>query len=350
MLLKDVMSLIENLIWEFCSEKGVSGREKNILELARDKFSKYGETLMDNSGNIIVKVGNHDDNKKNLLLDAHIDQIGFLVTFIDSSGFVKISPCGGIDPRIMVGASLIIHGKKDLLCTVSTIPPHLKEKESDKSVVQTKDLYVDTGIYDGSIDSVVALGDAVSFNSEPCSLLNGKIASCALDNRAGVVTLIRCADLLSRLSGNYGYNVTFALTVQEETTGKGSATSSYLADPEEAIVVDVSFASQPGIPEQKTGSLGKGPMIGISPVLDRDMFEKMLTIAEKKKIPYQIEVMSGKTSTNADQISVNKNGVKTSVLSVPIRYMHTPYEVVDVTDVENTAKLIFEYIREGGTM
>ena len=139
------------------------------------------------------------------------------------------------------------------------------------------------------------------------------------------------------------------LSVQEETFGRGAKTGAFGIDADEAIAIDVSFASQPDVTgEYSKIELSGGPMICISPILSRAMSNKLTDIAKSKEIPYQFEIIGGTTGTNADSITVTKGGIKTAVVSIPQRYMHTPYEVVSLDDVENTARLICEYIKCGG--
>ena len=177
--------------------------------------------------------------------------------------------------------------------------------------------------------------------------MGGKITSPALDNRCSIAALIRVAELLS--GKELDYKVVILLSAQEETYGSGAMTGAFQIDADEAIVVDVSFANQPDVSGQYGSiELDKGPMIGFSPILNRKMTQKLKSLAEAEEIPFQYEAMSGRTGTNADHISVSKGGVKTAMLSIPERYMHTQVEVIHPEDVERTAKLIALYILSGG--
>lgn len=338
--------LIKDLVCKLCSAPGVSGNESNVSHVIKNELCKFGETFIDKNGNVFLNLVNKKENKKTLMLDAHMDQVGFVVTAVQERGFVKIVSCGGIDPRVMKGTSVVIHGKEDVLGTVCLTAPHLKEKNKDESVKEVVDLDVDTGLSSDKAKNLISLGDVVTFKEEPSVLLNNRISSPGIDNRASVAVLIKAVELIDAFKDSIDFNIVVAFTVQEETTGKGAITSSYQIDPDEAIVVDTSFAKQPGISNYKTGTMSGGPMIGISPSLDRKMFEELKKFANKSDIPYQVEVMGGKTGTNADHISVSRAGVRTALISVPIKYMHTPVEVVDVRDIEYSAELIKMYVLE----
>ncbi len=337
------MKNIKDLVFKLCSIPGVSGFEKNISKFVLKEISKYAKTYIDQSGNVIATIGNLDSNK-NIILDAHIDQVGFIVTFINKKGFLKISSCGGIDQRILPGSILQIYGKKIINGIVISTPPHLSYNKKNKNI---SEIYVDTGLNQNEIKDVVSLGDSVSFLSKPKTLLNNRIVAPALDNRASISCLICCAEMLSQIQ--LDHKITLILSVQEETGGLGAKIGAYHIMADEAIVVDVSFASQPGISEEKTGDLSAGPMIGIAPSLSQDVYKKLIEVSKMSNIKYQLEIMSGNTGTNSDLISISKSGIKCGLISIPQRYMHTSNEIVDLDDIENTAKLISIYAKQGGT-
>lgn len=335
---------MENLLSALCSYVGVAGSELNASQYVAKKLSKYADIKIDKNNNVIATLGNKDSNK-HIMLDAHIDQIGLVVTHITETGFLKVAPCGGVDSRIMPGSSVTIHGKKDVTGIVSSIPPHLSDLDSD-TVQKVTDLYIDTGLPYDQLRDIVSMGDNISFCSKFKKLLNNRVSCCSLDNRAGVASLIRCAQLL--FEEKLECKVTILLSSQEEINAKGAKTAAHSLNPDEAIMVDVSFASQPDVPKEKSGVLGNGPMIGISPSLSRNISNKLINLAENSKVPYQFEVMGGTTGTNADKVSISREGIPSGLLSIPLRYMHTPYELVELNDIENTAKLLSLYIKSGG--
>lgn len=337
---------LKEIIFNLCSTSGVSGSEEPAVNAAEKYLEIFADVSTDSNGNLFAVLGNLNA-KKTILLDAHIDRIGLIVTGIDKNGFVKVDKCGGVDIRTLQDSSLVLQNNSNLIGTVCCMPPHLSDGKEDTAVSIDK-TYVDFGMTETEVKKHIKIGDLLTFNTEPKMLLNNKISAPALDNRCSVASLIRCAELLSK-EQSFEYKVIIMLSVQEETFGAGAKTGAFSVNADEAIAVDVSFASQPDVNGQYSKiELSKGPMICISPILNRAMSDKLIEIAENSKIPYQLEPISGATGTNADNIAVTKSGVKTSVVSIPQRYMHTPNEVISLDDVENTAKLICEYIKCGG--
>lgn len=336
----------KKLLFDLCSSYGVSGYEEPAIELSKKYLEDYSEVSIDCNGNLLAVLGNLDA-EKTILLDAHIDRIGVVVTDINDEGFVKIAKCGGIDIRTLQDTIFSLQSNPEITGVVCCMPPHLSDGKENKAVSIDK-TWVDFGMSYEEITKYVSIGDVLAFKSEPKELLNNRIISAALDNRSGVATLIKCAELLNK-EDNLDYKVIILLSVQEETFGTGAKTGAFSIEADEAIVIDVSFASQPDVSGQYSNiDLGKGPMICISPTLNKSMSDKLIDIAESKEIPYQIEPISGVTGTNADNISVTKNGIKTTVVSIPQRYMHTAGEVIALYDIDNTAKLICEYVICGG--
>lgn len=337
---------LKEIIFNLCSTSGASGSEEPAVNAAKKYLETFAKVSTDRNGNLFAELGNLN-SEKTILLDAHIDRIGLIVTGIDKNGFVKVDKCGGVDIRTLQDSSLVLQSNPDIVGTVCCMPPHLTDGKEDTAVAIDK-TYVDFGMCETEIKKHIKIGDVLTFNTEPKMLLNNKICAPALDNRCSVASLIRCAEILSN-EQSLEYKVVIMLSVQEETFGTGAKTGAFSINADEAIAVDVSFASQPDITGQYSKiELSQGPMICISPILNRKMSDKLIEIAENSEIPYQLEPISGTTGTNADNITVTKSGVKTSVVSIPQRYMHTPNEVISLDDVENTAKLICEYIKCGG--
>ncbi len=334
---------LKQLIFDLCSVQGVSGCEEAAANAAKKYLDGIAEVTTDSNGNLFAVTGSKNAGKT-ILLDAHIDRIGVIVTDINENGFVKADRCGGIDSRVMQDSVLMT--ESGLKGTVCCLPPHLTNGKEDKAAPLSK-LWVDFGMPADEVKKQIKIGDRLTFCLEPKALLGGKITAPALDNRCGAAALIYAAHLLSGKPCEY--RVVILLSAQEETFGTGAITGAYQADADEAVTVDVSFASQPDVSGLYSGiGLGKGPMIGIAPILNKKMTNKLITLAKENNIPYQLEPISGSTGTNADHISVTRSGVKTALISIPQRYMHTPAEVISLSDVENTAKLICGYICSGG--
>lgn len=338
---------IKDIIFDLCSTGGVSGSEEPVIQIVKKYFEQYATVSTDQNGNIYAVMGNVKA-EKTILLDAHIDRIGLMVTAIDDNGFVRVDKCGGIDIRTLQDTEVIPQNNPSLTGVVCCMPPHLTDGNEDKATPISK-TWVDFGLDKESISKYISIGDVLTFKSKPKMLLGDKIASACLDDRCGVAALIKVAEILHKAQSNIDYKVVFLLSSQEETFGTGAKTGAFMVDADEAVAVDVSFASQPDISGQYSNiELEKGPMICISPILNKSMSNYFIKIANDNNIPYQLEPISSVTGTNADSISVCKSGVKTAVVSIPQRYMHTPNEVISIKDVENTARLIADYVLSGG--
>ena len=330
------------LLKRLCTAKGVSGREENVCKLIKDEISKYAdEAVIDNNNNVIAKIG--DISEHNIMLDAHLDEIGFVVTYIDDNGFLKVSQCGGMDYRVVQDTRFkVLSESGEITAVACCLPPHLADGGEDKAP-DSDSVYLDTGLPAEKVRELISLGDVVAYDTKPIVLLNNRFTCCSTDNRASCALLLRVAELIKENPVNSG--VTFAFTSQEETYGKGAATAAYKVYPDEAISVDVSFARQSGVEPGESGELGKGAMICISPVLSRRMSYRFISLAKENNIPYQLEVTGGLTGTNGDKISVTRSGIPTAVISIPQRNMHTGVEIVSIDDIESIAQLLYEYIR-----
>ena len=332
---------VKEILFKLSAAAGVGGLP-DAPQTAADMLSKYASVSRDGAGNVIGKISGNSEY--NIMLDAHIDEIGFMVTSVDENGFVTVTDSGGIDSRLLPAMEVIIHGKRKVYGVFCSTPPHLSKK--DDAPRKLSEMHIDTGL-GAEAAEIISVGDRVTYSTVPAALLNGCMTGKSFDNRAGVASLIRAAELLHE-HGSLPCGVTILLSVEEELGCLGAGSAAYAIRPDEAVAVDVSYAKSPGTPPNKTGILGSGPMIGVSPTLCGEITERLKATAKENGIQYQIEAMGGKTSTNADVISISGSGIKTGLVSIPLRYMHTPVEVITESDVENTARLLYEYILKGG--
>lgn len=311
-------------------------------EIAYNALSKYCGCKRDGI-NVIGKLNGKSDYT--LMLEAHIDEVGFIVTDIDDCGFLTVKNCGGIDLRMLPARTVTIHGKQKIIGVFCSTPPHLSSgaKEYD----DIADLKIDSLLGEDAC-KVISIGDYVTFNTNAASLQGGCVTGKSLDNRVGVVCLL---ELASRLHGKeLPFNIIFAFTDAEELGNRGAKTVAFDVSPNEAVVLDVSFADAPDVNPHDCGKLSGGAMIGISPVLDKNISKTFVGIACDNNIPYQTEVMDSKTGTNGDVISISKNGVKTGLLSIPLRNMHSDVEIVDTRDINLLCDLLEAYILKGGIL
>lgn len=336
------MMELKNTIVSLSEAYGASGSESPAAEMAAEMLKEYCSDVKILNGNVIGNFRTETKGLPRLVLDAHIDQIGFAVTYITDEGFIKIGNIGGIDRRLLPAQPVVVHGKRDIKGVICSVPPHLTGGSG--KVLSFDDAAIDTGMTKAELEEIVSLGDSVTFDVKCRDLLGTRITGGALDDRCGVASILYALELLK--NEKLAYNVTVVFSTQEEVGERGAKTGAFVTAPDVALAVDVSFAYAIGEDEEKCGKLGKGAMIGISPSLSREISDKLIAVSKKNDIPYQIEVMSGMTSTNADQYSVSRGGAKTCTVSIPLRNMHTPVEVIDVKDVELTAELLAAFAKE----
>lgn len=335
---------LKEVIKSLADASGVSGDETEAAKLALSYLKEFTNDCYVKNNCVFGNFGKRENGKPHILLDAHIDQIGFVVTYITDDGFIKIANCGGIDRRLLLAQQVKILGKNTVYGVICSIPPHLENKSDESKVPEYSDICIDVGMTKEEVEKVISQGDKIVFLQKCRDMQGDRISGAALDDRCGVACLLRAAELLKNEKLNCSYTVMFSS--QEEVGERGAKIGVYDVDPDIAIAVDVSFALTPDDSELKCGKMGKGTMIGFAPTLDRELSNRMKEAAAKNQLPYQIEVMNDETGTNADRFSVNAGGVKAVTLSIPLKYMHTPVEVISVSDVENTAKLIAAYIKE----
>lgn len=333
---------LKNSIIALSESCGASGNEEAAVETALKMLKEYCPDAEIRSGNVIGTFGKFDKKNKSLLLDAHIDQIGLIITDITDEGFLKFGNLGGIDRRLMPAQQVAVHGKRIVRGVICSIPPHLSN--GGENVPEIEEFAIDVGMTRDEAKKLISLGDAVTFDVKCRELLGNRITGGALDDRCGIASILYALELLK--DSQLRYNVTVLFSAQEELGERGAKIGAYEINPDVAIAVDVSFGYAEGETDYKCGYLGKGPMIGISPSLSRELSDDLIQTVDNQKIPYQIEVMNGLTSTNADRFSVNREGAKACTVSIPLRYMHTPVEVIDIKDAELTGKLLAEFIKE----
>ena len=319
-------------------------RSEDVIEFISRTAEKYGK-VRKIGDNIAVEIG-MTEAKRHIMLDAHYDEIGFIVTGIDGNGFLQVASCGGIDRRTLLGHEVVVHGKSDLRGIICCQPPHLTSSSDYKKAPKISEIAIDIGLSAKEAKNNVSVGDYVHlYSGEACELLGGRITGKALDNRAGVAALLKTAELLeNKILPDT--KVTLLFSAQEELGKRGAVTGAYEIAPDEAIVVDASFNTTPGCNPNECGKMSEGPMIGISPILSKEMAGRLKNLADK----YQLEIMPEETGTDSDVISVTRGGIPTAMLSIPLSYMHTGIEIIDSADVEMTAKLMADYILSGGEL
>lgn len=333
------------LMRELCLASGVSGSEDEVADIIERELKDVADTIeRDNMGSIIAtKKGSKKAPK--VMLAAHMDEIGFLVRFIDDKGFIKFSKIGGIVDSILVNLTVTIHSSvgEDVIGVIGSKPPHVTKPEERKKVIPSDELFIDIGAKDKEdAEKMVAVGDVITFNSLFVEYPNNLIMGKAMDNRAGCYVLI---EVLKRI--NTDATVYCVGTVQEEVGLKGARTAAFKLNPDMAIALDVTLSGDhPGIkPEEAPVVIGKGPSIIISDAGGRGILasksvkEMLIKAGDENDINYQLEVSDGGT-TDGSAIQLVREGIPAGVLSVPTRYIHTPVSVCSMDDIESTIELI----------
>lgn len=330
--------MIQNLI-ELSNAGGISGFEYTVTPVIERLLSKYCDQVnKDISGNVIGYIYAEDKNAPTVMIEAHTDGIGLMVKDIDERGYITFVTIGGVDPRILPAAEVVVCGKRELYGIIAARAPHLMAADEKNSASKIEDMAVDVGLAHDEVADIVTPGDMIYFKTESVKLLDKKLSGKYLDDRAGVISLLMA---LRELKGKkLPFNLAVLCAVQEEVGLRGAVTGAYGTDPVCAIVVDVCHGTTPDSGSAATFKLGTGTVITCGPNIDRRMFEIAKNAADENKIKYSVEAESGHTGTDAWVVQTTRQGVATLLLSIPLRYMHTTVETLSMKDVEATAMLI----------
>ncbi|MBN2667868.1 MAG: M42 family metallopeptidase [Bacteroidales bacterium] len=339
------MKIDWKLVKKISETPGVSGFESAIRNLIIKEVSPYCDSIrIDNMGNVTAFRKGKSDQK--LLLAAHMDEIGFIVNYIDDEGFLHFLPLGGFDPKTLTAQRVIVHGKKDLLGVMASKPIHIMSPEERKKSVEIKDYFIDLGLPKDEVAKYVEVGTPVTRERSLEKLgncINGK----SLDNRISVYTLIETLKLIK--DEELPFDLYACFTVQEEVGIRGAHSVSLAVDPDFSIAIDTTIAYDvPGsIPRESVTKLGHGVAIKImdaSAISDYRMTKYMKGIANKEGIKWQPELLpAGGTDTAIIQ-RLNKNGAIAGAISIPTRHIHQVIESVHQEDVKNAIKLLSKII------
>ncbi|HON82070.1 MAG TPA: M42 family metallopeptidase [Methanoregulaceae archaeon] len=340
--------MVRELLKKLSNAHGLSGSEGSVMAIVKRELKNHVDEIHDDPlGNLItVKKGN--DFK--VMLAAHADEIGLMVKSIDEKGFLRFVTLGGWYPPTLYNQRVILHGAKGPVPGVlGGKPPHKMDEEERKKGVKVDDLFIDIGARDREEAEAagIEIGTPGTMDRQVVELVNGRMTGKAFDNRAGVAVLVRTLQKVRSPFTIYG-----VFTVQEEVGLKGARTSAYSIDPDCAVATDVTFpGDHPGIDQKDVPvELGKGPIITIADasgrglIASRAMVAWLKDTAKKHDIPVQLEVGSGGT-TDATAIHLERGGIPSTTLSVPTRYIHSPVEVLDPTDIENAVELLVQALK-----
>ena len=324
-----------------CTCTAPSGFEAPAADVAAELLRPLvDEVSIDRMGNVLGVRRSKTPGAPKLLLDAHLDEIGLIVTGVED-GFLRFRSIGGVDPRMLPGRELVVLTDPPLRGLVACPA----EGDEDKSV-PLNELYVDVGLSQEEAERAVPVGTPMVYRAGCFPLGEEQMCGKSMDDRACFVTLLRAAELLRDKELDVELHIMGS--TREEVSGAGAVVGTWAVAPDFCVAVDVTHGKTPDGPADKTFDLGGGPAIGVGPNMTRWMTERMIAKAREHSIPYQLEIMSGHTGTNGWEMQISREGVATSVLSLPLKYMHTPVETLSLADMEGVAQLLAAFAENLG--
>lgn len=331
---------IWNALDRLAGEKGPSGFERPVAQTAQELLAPYvDETWLDRMGNLVGVKRCGKPNAKRLLLDAHLDEIGLMVTGHEE-GFLRFTAIGGVDPRMLPDREVTVLADPPLFGVVACLPPHVQSREEAEQAIAMDKLYIDVGLSQEEAEKRIPVGTPITYRCGCFPLGERRVCGKSMDDRSCFVTLLLCAKLLQE--ADLDVDVYFMGSTREEVSGAGAKCGAFAIEPDFCVAVDVTHGVTPDIrnPKERAFRLGGGPAIGVGPNMAGWMTKRLKDKAEGLNMPYQLEVMAGDTGTNAWGMQICREGVATAILSLPLRYMHTPVEVLDREDLTRLGKLL----------
>lgn len=337
---------MREMLSALCPLPGPSGFERPVALRAAELLRPLmDEVRIDRMGNLIGVRRCGVPGAKSILLDAHLDEIG-LIVIGSEDGFLRFRSIGGVDPRMLPNREVTILTEPPLFGVVACLPPHvLQAGEADRSV-PIEELYIDTGLSQEEVEARIPAGTPCVFRDGCFPLGENQMCGKAMDDRACFVTLLRSAQMLQEKT--LDVDLYILGSTREEISHGGAAVAAWSVAPDCCIAVDVTHGKTPDSPKYRTSDMGGGPSVGIGPNMTRWMTRRMLDKAKQADIPVQYDVMEGATGTNGWDMQIAREGIATHVLSLPLKYMHSPVEVLDLSDMEAVAALLAAFVENLG--
>jgi len=330
------------LLQEISQRDGVSGFEQELASYLSQQFAALvDERRTDHLGNLIMlKKGSKGFPR--VILCAHMDEIGLMVTKVEKGGFLRFTSLGGFDVRTLPGQVVTLYGTRKVKGIIGFTAPHLQTDTEKKKSAEMDQLFIDTGFPEEQVRELIPVGTVAALQRSVVELMNQSCAGKAMDDRAGIAVLWQCAAELQKLT--HAADVYFVATVQEEVGVRGAVVSTYGLSPDLGVAVDVCHGNIPGAQEYQVSELGKGPVITSGPNVHPVIAKKLTTIAKDYRLPFQKDVSPGPTGTDARAIQVSMEGVPVGLLSIPLRYMHTSVELLNLEDVKQGGRLLAYFV------
>ena len=335
---------MKELLKNLSDMRGVSGFEYSFSDEIKKLMQPYSDDcFVDSLGNVVAIKKCGMDNPLKVMVEAHIDEIGLMVSGIDKNGFISFVSVGGIDNRILPSSEVVVHGTRDIKGVIGAKPPHLQTPDESKKPMKIEDMSIDTGYTYDQLKNIVRVGTPITFDQSVGEMLEGSISLKALDDRAGVAVVI---DVLRRLQGSkIGFELYAVATVQEEVGLRGAKTAANLIKPDICISIDVCHGVTPDN-SCDAFDCGCGVVISKGPNIHPALGKRLIDTASNHNIPFELDVDGGNTGTNAWAIQVAGTGVATALLSLPLKYMHNPVETMKLSDLQATSDLIVCFAEE----
>ena len=327
----------EQTLARLCALSGPSGFEENVTQAAAELLRPLtDEVYTTRLGSVVGVRRCGRDNAPKLLLDAHLDEVGLIVTG-HKDGFLRFK-AAGVDARMLPDREVSILTDPPMLGVVACLPPHVLSAEDREKAPEVKDLFVDAGLSQEKAERLIPIGTPMVYRAELTRLGERQVCAKSLDDRACFAALLRAAELLKEAA--LDVDLYILGSVCEETGGVGAQVGAQALAPDYCVAVDVTFGRTPDCSKEEALAMGGGPAVGIGPNCARWMVKRLLDKAAGLDMAVQKEVMEGNSGTNGWDMQVANEGVATALVSVPLKYMHTPVEVVELSDIENTARLL----------
>lgn len=338
---EESMRFLEKLV----TAPSPSGYEQPAQRVFREYIAPFAQVSTDMLGNVIGFIHGAGDNRPKVMLVGHSDEIGFLVRYIDENGFIFFAAIGGVDPQITQGRNVLIHSRNGVVPGVTGRKPiHLTDAKERENVVKLDAQYIDIGAANKEeAEQLVRIGDPVTFAECMGTLYGDRIVARGLDDKAGSFVVAEVLRLVSESNVLLPVDLYGVSSVQEEVGLRGGRTSAFSINPDVGICVEVDFSTdQPDLDKKSAGDvkLGSGPILPRGANINPALFDVFANSAESDKIPVQFTGLPGATGTDANVMQISRSGVATALVKIPLRYMHTPVEVLSLSDLENAVKLI----------
>ncbi len=329
----------KELISQLCNIMSVTGYEYRGAEELNALISPYFDEVYEAVGCTYVAVKRCGrENAPRLMIDAHFDEIGMIVTDILDGGYLSFSHMGGLDRRIMPAAEVYIYGKEKLYGVICSKPAHLQKPGEHTKLPKLEEMLIDTGYSKEELEKIVSIGDGIGFYESTASLLGDRICGRSMDNKCCAAAAIIGAAKAERKKMACDVYVTLS-SREEESMAGGCVMAAYDIKPDFAIVTDVTFARFPGVEDYESAKMGEGAAVSLSVSTDRKFTNRLIALAEGAGLKLQKTVDATSTGTNATALTMCGDGIPTAVVSVPLSGMHTYNEIIDMADVEAAAEL-----------